>query len=130
MTSESIKDELIQTYEAYVGLLGEELKELTPLAAIHGWQSKRLKAGADFRAKIAELRNKVYSYEPIQDKPILVGYLNTQFGYNGFKKIPIGAPVYLLNDRYYFEMFTPSGERHIQKFHKETLHPCINFIKE
>jgi hypothetical protein len=61
--------------------------------------------------------------------PILIGHLNRAFGYNGFNKIEIGTPVYLFEDKYYFEMISVNGGKAIiQKFCKETLAPCINFI--
>ena len=63
-----------------------------------------------------------------EEDPILVGYLNKKFGYNGFEPIPIGTPVYLLKDRYFFEMkMLNSEEKTRQRFYKESLHPCIDF---
>ena len=63
------------------------------------------------------------------EKPILIGKLNKDFGYKGFKPIEIGTDVFLFKDRYYFEMIPLNGGKTvIQKFYKETLTPCINFI--
>jgi hypothetical protein len=66
---------------------------------------------------------------PMVEQPILIGHLNKIFGYNGFNKIEIGTPVYSFKDRYYFEM-TPinGGKVVIQKFYKDTLTPCIDFV--
>jgi len=64
-----------------------------------------------------------------EESPILVGYLNRKFGYNGFKPIEIGTLVYLYKDRYYFNMEPINGDKIvIQKFYKETLCPYIDFI--
>ncbi len=63
------------------------------------------------------------------EQPILIGHLNKVFGYNGFNRIEIGTPVYSFKDKYYFEMTPINGNKVvIQKFYKETLEPCINFI--
>ena len=66
---------------------------------------------------------------PMVEQPILIGHLNKILGYNGFNKIEIGTPVYSFKDRYYFEM-TPinGGKVVIQKFYKDTLTPCIDFV--
>ncbi|MDY0270139.1 hypothetical protein [Trichloromonas sp.] len=64
-----------------------------------------------------------------EDIPLLIGYLNRNFGYNGFKPIEIGTPVYLHKDRYYFNMEPINGGQSvIQKFYKDTLHNYIDFI--
>ena len=63
------------------------------------------------------------------DKVILVGHLNKVFGYEGYKPVEIGTPVYETKDRYYFEIETLNGKiKNIQKFYKEDLYKCINFI--
>ena len=65
----------------------------------------------------------------VQDEPVLIGYLNRSFGYNGVNKIEIGTPVYSFKDYYYFEMTSINGNINMQqKFYKETLKHCINFI--
>ncbi len=51
---EIIQKELIETYEKYVSLLGEEIRDLSSL--VHGWRSRRLKEGAEYRKKIIELK--------------------------------------------------------------------------
>ncbi len=63
------------------------------------------------------------------EEPILIGKLNKIFGYNGFKQIEIGTDVFSFKDRYYFEMIPLNGGKTvIQKFYKETLYSCIDFI--
>lgn len=52
------KESLLKTYEEYVGLLGEEILDLSEIAMKHGWQSKRLKRGSELRAKISNLKSK------------------------------------------------------------------------
>ena len=52
----------------------------------------------------------------------IIGYLNRDYGYKGFKMIPKGTAVYKLdNERCYFEMETFNGEIHKQIFKTETL---------
>ena len=66
-----------------------------------------------------------------KDEPILIGYLNKEFGYNGFKPIEIGTAVYRFKDVYYFEMSPLNSDIKTKvNFYKETLKPCINFISE
>jgi hypothetical protein len=66
-----------------------------------------------------------------EEQPILIGYLNRKFGYNGFKKNEIGTPVYSFKDVYYFEIIPLNGNKNInQKFYKESLSPAINFINK
>jgi len=43
---------LVEAYQEYVKLLGEELKDLVGLAAAHGWRSIRVEDGKAARAKI------------------------------------------------------------------------------
>ena len=50
---------LIRLYEDYVELLGEELNELAPFFAVHGWKSKRAEKGKEYRAAIAELKSQL-----------------------------------------------------------------------
>jgi len=66
----------------------------------------------------------------IEETPILIGHLNKVFGYNGFKELGIGTEVFETKDRYFFKMIHLNGNVPVvQKFYKETLSPCINFIK-
>jgi len=50
--------DLIDAYEEYIKLLGEELEELAIFAYIHGWESTRVKQGEELRNKIKELKKK------------------------------------------------------------------------
>jgi hypothetical protein len=59
----------------------------------------------------------------------IIGTLNIDYGYNGFKPILKGTPVYKLdNERCYFEMETFKGEIHRQIFKTASLSKHINFI--
>ncbi len=51
--------EIIELYEEYTQLLGQEIRDLAVIAMLHGWQSKNLKKGADFRTKIAIAKNTI-----------------------------------------------------------------------
>jgi len=51
--------ELIEAYEAYIALMGEELSELMPLAANRGWSSKRIKIGEKARKRITEAKKAI-----------------------------------------------------------------------
>lgn len=67
--------------------------------------------------------------EKPKEEAKLIGYLNKEFGYNGFEPIKEGSEVYELSDKYFFKMITLNGEKEvIQKFYKETLKDCINFL--
>jgi len=50
-------DELIETYDNYIKLLGDELTELAGMARVHGWKSNRVEEGYKFREKIKTLKN-------------------------------------------------------------------------
>jgi hypothetical protein len=49
-------DNLISAYDEYVGLLGEEILDLKSKS----WTGKRMKRGAELRARIAELKNRLH----------------------------------------------------------------------
>lgn len=66
--------------------------------------------------------------EEKEEQPILVGYLNKEFGYQNYLPIPIGTEVFLHKDRYFFYTTTLSGLRQMVQFYKETLHNAIDFI--
>jgi len=51
------ENKIIELYEKYVGLLGEEIKDLQTVAMRHGFSSKRLKYISEIRNEIAELKN-------------------------------------------------------------------------
>jgi hypothetical protein len=69
------------------------------------------------------------SFKEKEIEEVLVGHLNKKFGYNGFKPIEIGTEVFEKNDTYYFKMKPLKGNNIvIQKFYRETLKPCIDFI--
>jgi len=43
----------------YIAMLGKEIDELAPLAAMSGWETTRQKEGEERRRKIAELWEKI-----------------------------------------------------------------------
>jgi hypothetical protein len=51
--------EIIDLYEKYTQFLGEEIRELSVIAMKHGWQSKRLKEGAEYRRKLSYLKQNI-----------------------------------------------------------------------
>jgi hypothetical protein len=55
----NILEELVAAKDEYIKLLGEELKDLIPVASIHGWQSHRVAVGQAARAKIVEIMNRL-----------------------------------------------------------------------
>jgi hypothetical protein len=58
----------------------------------------------------------------------IIGYLNREYGYNGYLPIEKGTPIYMLDkNRCYFLMQTLKGEMHRQIFITETLKPHIIF---
>lgn len=61
------------------------------------------------------------------EKPQIVGTLNKNFGYNGYKPILAGTPVYEIDGTYFFYgEVEASGIITGIKFNKETLEPAIN----
>ena len=66
--------------------------------------------------------------EEKEEEPILIGYLNKEFGYQNHLPIQIGTEVFLHKDRYFFYTTTLSGLRQMVQFYKETLHNAIDFI--
>ena len=48
--------ELIEAYEAYITLLGEELQDLVPFSRSHGWRSSRVELGEKARERIQEAK--------------------------------------------------------------------------
>ncbi len=53
---EQARKEIVDAYDEYVQLLGDELNEVVGLAAAHGWVSSRAEAGEKLRARIAKLK--------------------------------------------------------------------------
>ena len=66
--------------------------------------------------------------EEKEEQPILVGYLNKEFGYVNHLPIQVGAEVFSYKDRYFFNSTTLNGLRERMTFYKETLHDAIDFI--
>ena len=58
-SAQQISKELIDTYDEYIKLLGEELNELIPFATQHGWKSTRYEAGKMLRDKISSIRKNI-----------------------------------------------------------------------
>ena len=48
--------ELVAAYEDYIRLSDEELHEVVPIAANHGWHTTRFEAGEAARARIAKAK--------------------------------------------------------------------------
>ena len=66
-----------------------------------------------------------------EEKPVLVGHLNRDYGYNHYLPAKAGTEVYELKDRYFFTI-TPADnlvEVTQQLFYKETLKDHKTFIK-
>lgn len=62
-------------------------------------------------------------------KQTLIGHLNRDYGYIGFKPIKKGHPVYEFKDRYFIEIEPLLDNSKIrQKFYKEDLSKHIDFI--
>jgi len=50
--------EILEVYDRYIKVLGEEIDTLSPLAISHGWRSVRTEAGNKCRADIQEVKSK------------------------------------------------------------------------
>lgn len=54
---------LIEAYDNYLKLLGEELDELAMMAIMHGWGSKRVEQGKILREKIEKIKTELTKKE-------------------------------------------------------------------
>lgn len=52
---------LFTAMEDYIKLLEDELDEVVPLAAVHGWKTKRFEEGEKLRGVIEEMKEKLYT---------------------------------------------------------------------
>lgn len=59
-----LTEQLIEAYEAYIILLGDELTELAVMAVNRGWQSTRYEEGKAHRTKIEKLIRQLKTKEP------------------------------------------------------------------
>ena len=66
--------------------------------------------------------------EEKEEEPILVGFLNKEFGFANHLPIKEGTEVYLHKDRYFFNAKSFGGLDNKMTFYKETLHNAIDFI--
>lgn len=57
---------LMEAYKDYIELLENELDEVCPVAAVHGWKSDRVEKGYELRARIKELESECIE----EDRPI------------------------------------------------------------
>lgn len=58
-TELELKDDLIETLNLYIKVLGEELSELVPLMSVRGWKSSRADIGLGLRGRIHALETKI-----------------------------------------------------------------------
>lgn len=56
--------ELIDAYEDFIRVLGEEIHDMHGLAHVHGWQSQRVEAGKQCRERIAKAKVDVALLHP------------------------------------------------------------------
>ena len=66
--------------------------------------------------------------EEKEEQPILIGYLNKEFGFANHLPVKEGTKVYLHKDRYFFNAKSFGGLDNKMTFYKETLHNAIDFI--
>ena len=66
------------------------------------------------------------------DLPVFIGCLNKTFGWNGFEDCEPGTEVWEMKDCYFFNIYSKTAGVPVLKirYSKETLKPCINFIKD
>ena len=66
-----------------------------------------------------------------ENESVLVGHLNREFGYNGYKPVEVGTEVFELDNSYFFYISPLNSDKTTMvKFYKKDLTPCIDFIKE
>ena len=66
--------------------------------------------------------------EEKEEQPILIGFLNKEFGFANHLPVKEGTKVYLHKDRYFFNAKSFGGLDDKMTFYKETLHNAIDFI--
>jgi hypothetical protein len=65
--SQGVK-ELVEAYDSYIKILGDEISDLAGLAFAHGWQSRNVELGMQARERVKEeLAN--YKNTPEQNQP-------------------------------------------------------------
>lgn len=77
---------------------------------------------------LCELIEKIES-KPIEEEPVLIGYLNKAQGFKGFKLSDVGTEVFSYKDKYFINI-EPLNEGLTLRvnYYKETLKPVIDFI--
>jgi hypothetical protein len=69
------------------------------------------------------------SEKPIEEEPVLIGYLNKAQGFKGFKLSDVGTEVFSYKDKYFINIVPLNDGLTIRvNYYKETLKPVINFI--
>lgn len=58
-TELELKNDLIETLNLYIKVLGEELSELVPLMSVRGWKSSRVDIGLGLRGRIHALETEI-----------------------------------------------------------------------
>lgn len=62
-----------------------------------------------------------------EERPVIIGHLNTDYGYVAYKPIPKGTTVYRIKDCDFFEIeHISSGAIHRQRFYKGALDKHID----
>ena len=63
------------------------------------------------------------------DAPVMVGWLNHPYGFNGFKRAEIGTPVFNHKGMYgiYFENL--NGDKYLEMKFGKNIEPHIDFLK-
>lgn len=81
-------NELIQAYEDYIKMLGDEIGELACWATTHGWQSSRIEEGKRMRERIKNIK------AVLEQQNLLIGLsdITKKFYPNGFPESLIPVP--------------------------------------
>ena len=71
-----------------------------------------------------------FDSKPKEEEPVLIGYLARKMGYNGFKTLEIGTPIYSFQGNYFMDMEKESdGTILRQKYYPHSFTDDeINFI--
>ena len=85
--------------------------------------------GGDRDKFFAAIEEAIIGKPDAEEVPVLVGYLNKQQGFNHFKPIEIGTPVYEFRGVYFVEQETLDGSRKERvRYPKQNLTPIIDFL--
>lgn len=112
----------------------KELYKILENAVLNGFNSfdlkKQSKITSDCLSAMEALQEKLKPTIVKINEPILIGHLNIEMGYNNYKKIEIGTPIYLFGGQYIITVEPINGSKsETFKYSIESLKQYINTLE-